>query len=157
MQIKKCPKCKNIKEKIFFYKDKQQKDGYASWCKECRELLRHDWASTHRELHLKRLIEYSQTLRGRYISYKSSANRRGINFDITQEEFNSFNNNNCHYCNDMINGIGIDRLNNNIGYIIENCVPCCSYCNKMKLNLDINFFINQCNKIVNNYKDTVGV
>ena len=40
----------------------------------------------------------------------------------------------CSYCNyfneEEINGI--DRVDNAKGYILENCIPCCKHCNRMK-------------------------
>lgn len=27
---------------------------------------------------------------------------------------------------------GIDRVDNSVGYVLSNCVPCCSTCNRMK-------------------------
>lgn len=27
---------------------------------------------------------------------------------------------------------GIDRVDNAVGYILENCIPCCEFCNKAK-------------------------
>lgn len=38
----------------------------------------------------------------------------------------------CHY-NYFYNGI--DRKDNDIGYVIENCVSCCDECNKAKRNM----------------------
>ena len=70
--------------------------------------------------------------------------------DLTsKKEFRNFILQNCYYCGcnpetvhrcertngDFIHN-GIDRMNNNIGYIIDNCVTCCSHCNKAKLNRD---------------------
>jgi hypothetical protein len=57
----------------------------------------------------------------------------------------------CYYCgeknyaciNDYIDDkckskfCGIDRMDNNIGYTIDNCVPCCIICNMMKGNKSI--------------------
>ncbi len=44
----------------------------------------------------------------------------------------------------------IDRLDNTKGYIIDNCVPCCSDCNEMKLDRKESDFINLVNLIHNN-------
>ena len=41
----------------------------------------------------------------------------------------------------------LHRKNSNIGYTIENCVPCCEMCNRMKLNYDINTFYKHIYKI----------
>lgn len=54
----------------------------------------------------------------------------------------------CHYCGEEIVGIGIDRVNNKIGYQVDNIVPCCAWCNKMKLVATKEDFINHCKKIV---------
>lgn len=48
---------------------------------------------------------------------------------------------NCEYCgrapmggtnSGFVKRNGIDRVNNDLGYIIENCVPCCKDCNRAK-------------------------
>lgn len=59
---------------------------------------------------------------------------RGYNFELTLEQFANLIINNCYYCNNINKkGFnGIDRMDNNIGYLIENCVPSCSICNYMK-------------------------
>ncbi|MEI8273908.1 MAG: hypothetical protein WCG08_14935 [Paludibacter sp.] len=45
----------------------------------------------------------------------------------------------CHYCGKE-GPNGIDRVNNQIGYIKENCVPCCKHCNYAKGDLSISDF-----------------
>ena len=36
---------------------------------------------------------------------------------------------------------GLDRVDNSIGYILENVVPCCVTCNSMKMAMSYNEFI----------------
>ncbi len=43
--------------------------------------------------------------------------------------------------------VGIDRMDNNIGYVLSNCVTCCGQCNIFKLNLSITDFLIHINKI----------
>ncbi len=50
----------------------------------------------------------------------------------------------CHYCGDEINGVGIDRVDSNIGYQMENIVPCCYQCNITKMDYSYNEFIELC-------------
>ncbi len=50
---------------------------------------------------------------------------------------------------------GIDRINNNKGYIIENCVPCCKRCNLMKSVLSEKEFYAHIEKILN-YRNQKG-
>lgn len=37
----------------------------------------------------------------------------------------------CHYCGSTDN-IGCDRINNDIGHTVDNCIPCCSRCNMIR-------------------------
>lgn len=49
--------------------------------------------------------------------------------------FKTMLNRGCFYCEGTLldnTGYNIDRKNNNLGYEIENCVPCCSICNRIK-------------------------
>lgn len=149
--MKECTKCKKKKYNTSFYKDKQQKNNLACWCKKCRKESRSKWVEKNRTKYLKRLIKYSKTLKGRFVSIKCGAKRREILFSLSLEDFKKMWNKNCYYCGGKIKGIGIDRINNNKGYIIKNCVPCCSICNKMKLTMNIEIFINHCKKIINNF------
>jgi hypothetical protein len=115
-----------------------------------------------------------------YSSYKRGAIGRNLDFDLTIEEFKSFTIKNCYYCNSEPSNIyqvknsktgeiragipilynGIDRLDNNKGYIKDNCIPCCGVCNRMKHAHDYNFFINHIVKIyefkVNKYGQSVN-
>jgi len=80
-----------------------------------------------------------------YSSYKNEAKRRNYNFAISLEDFKTLTKQNCYYCDiqpkqiysiKKTNGSyaynGIDRIDNSIGYILENCVPCCKICNRAK-------------------------
>ncbi|AGE50193.1 hypothetical protein ATCVCanal1_460L [Acanthocystis turfacea Chlorella virus Canal-1] len=58
------------------------------------------------------------------------------NFKLTEDEYYTLRNGNCSYCcrqttDSHMNGI--DRVNNNVGYIRSNCVTSCHDCNLMKL------------------------
>lgn len=76
--------------------------------------------------------------------YKSSAKLRDMKFKLTKFEFKNLIFKRCYYCNsppserkiystgDLIKVNGIDRIDNTKGYIINNCVPCCIVCNKIK-------------------------
>ena len=78
---------------------------------------------------------------------------RGFTFTISLEEFIVFWNKNCFYCGDKIDGIGLDRIDSNTGYEIENVVSCCRKCNMMKATSTYSFFINQCKKIVEHHNN----
>jgi len=69
----------------------------------------------------------------KYVKYKQSAKERNYAFDLTFDEFLTFWQKPCSYCNREIATIGIDRVDNTIGYVLVNCVSCCSICNSMKM------------------------
>lgn len=96
--------------------------------------------------------------------YRRTARNRGWEFDLTREDFISLVTSDCTYCGvepkirDKQNRVGIpvpvngvDRVDSNKGYIVNNTVSCCEVCNRMKLNYTKEDFILQCLKIVENY------
>jgi hypothetical protein len=92
---------------------------------------------------------YLSKLPIRYRSYIASANKRGIRFELTVEEFESICLHRCVYCGTN-NKIGVDRIYSSDGYTIENTQPCCATCNWMKSSLNPDVFINHIKKIFNN-------
>ena len=70
-------------------------------------------------------------------------------FDLTFNQFMNFWQKDCFYCGNKIETIGLDRIDNKIGYIKENIISCCWICNKMKNQLSANEFINKC-KVIGN-------
>ena len=79
-------------------------------------------------------------------AYTAGAVKRDLPFELSKKQFRDIITQPCHYCGDspsqvygegLYNGdfvfTGIDRANNSEGYTIENSLPCCTACNKMKL------------------------
>lgn len=77
--------------------------------------------------------------------YRRDAARRGLRFDLTEDEFYEICVQPCFYCGEQSsrafkpNGAhgefiytGVDRLDNEVGYTKENCVPSCRQCNSLK-------------------------
>jgi len=87
-------------------------------------------------------------LQASYSRYKSCAKKRKISFELTQEEFSLFWNKECSYCGSKIDTVGIDRVNNDLGYTKDNCVSCCKICNKMKLSLTLDEWYEHMYKIL---------
>jgi len=174
--MKTCTKCNVSKEKTEFYKKKAAKDGLKSWCKKCHKEdnrkreskyneTRRKYSETHKEEYrskkknyykknkdklLKEGKKWRQTFKGRLASYKRGAEKRNFIWELTDDEFNSFWNSKCHYCGEYIDGVGIDRMDSNIGYLKDNCVPCCTPCNTIKSSLNKEDFLNQVKKIYEN-------
>lgn len=96
--------------------------------------------------------------------YINGAKRRNLSWELTREQFASLLFGNCSYCgaeptqlvklNKHIAKVnGIDRVNNNLGYFIDNCKTCCQTCNMAKYTLSFDDFILWIKKIVNFWKD----
>ena len=81
------------------------------------------------------------------MDYIKGAQSRGYTFDLTYEQFIQFWQEPCFYCHARIPTIGLDRIYNKEHYVIDNIVPCCSVCNRMKSNLCAGVFIDKCKAI----------
>lgn len=87
------------------------------------------------------------TQAGRFYEYRRQAKGRSIVFDLSFEQFASFWNKPCCYCNEIVSPIGLDRLDNSVGYLIHNVASCCTMCNIMKKNHTREDFIKKCQLI----------
>ena len=92
-----------------------------------------------RDIFLKKLYEYHQ-----------GAKLRNLDWEISDEIALSMFKEKCYYCDSFNNINGIDRKDSNKGYIIDNCVPCCTQCNFMKLDKTIDDFYKMCEHISTN-------
>lgn len=99
-------------------------------------------------------LPYGEAAQNRlYTDYKKSAKYRKILFKLSKLEFFELTTGRCYYCGTHPSNVikspsnngdyvysGIDRLDNKIGYIIKNCVPCCKICNRAKREITENVF-----------------
>jgi hypothetical protein len=94
---------------------------------------------------LQKLSSGISNMRKLIRNYKNRAKIMGFEWDLTEEQFKEITQRDCHYCGIKPNGIvktiwyngdyiynGIDRIDNNKGYTIDNVVPCCKICNYAK-------------------------
>lgn len=90
--------------------------------------------------------------------YRHGARKRGLAWELTDEDFDRLTAENCFYCGSPpacrtkrvksvrhYNGDfvynGIDRIDNAVGYIPGNVLPCCGICNKAKRDLPFDDFL----------------
>jgi hypothetical protein len=103
----------------------------------------------------RKLSQKIVSIRRKIRQYKRDAKMREYNFDLTDEQFTEIIEKDCHYCGKKPknNGIyiynGIDRVNNNKGYSIDNVVPCCTECNCKKGILTLQEFQNWIERVYN--------
>lgn len=78
-----------------------------------------------------------------YCTYRQSAKQHGRDWELTREQVRVFTSQDCYYCGKPPRQVvrswsseyvynGIDRMDNDVGYIESNCVSCCIGCNKAK-------------------------
>ena len=91
-----------------------------------------EYNKQYREQNKESIQEYRRTPSGRFCDYKGNAKQRGIEFHLTEEQFESFWQKPCEYCGAEIETIGLDRLDSDGHYTIDNVVSCCWSCNKSK-------------------------
>lgn len=89
-----------------------------------------------------------------YSTYKRRAKIRNREFSLSREDFEKLIKGNCVYCGSEPKQIlkrlksrklqilynGVDRVNPEIGYILENSVSCCRHCNQSKSDLSVDQF-----------------
>jgi len=105
-----------------------------------------------------------------YSQYKKAAEDRGYVFNLSKDQVKRLVLANCYYCNSIplnkkyndhkkhysINYNGIDRLDNNIGYEIDNVVTACKYCNQAKHTMTATYFKEVLNRIFKAKQDRHG-
>lgn len=125
------------------------------WRKKNPERAKAIWKKS-REKHIEKrkkhskeyLIQQRKKPEFMFKQYESGAKQRNYKWRLTFNQFMTFWRKPCCYCGKKIETIGLDRIDNDRGYLINNVVSCCSECNLMKHKLNKNNFINQCKKIV---------
>ena len=137
-QVIKCSHCSKTYEPY-----RNSKGVYSKLCHSCREVQKA--AEARRPSRIRNYqAEAKRNLENNWIMFqRSSIEKRNKEVSLTKEEYFELIKKPCSYCNyyneDEINGI--DRVDNTKGYILENCIPCCKHCNRMKHILHPVFFI----------------
>lgn len=102
------------------------------------------------------------TLYSVYGYYKRNARLRNIEFKLTWEEFKFLLLKNCYYCGiigasfrkmkygDYARFNGVDRLDNDLGYLSSNSVSCCKECNQAKNDRSVTQFKSWVERIYGN-------
>lgn len=170
-----CTAHKRLEPIANFNTDITRDDGYSAVCKEYkskyyqtymedeshREAKRESSIKYHKEHPEKakeyyqnnkeeikeKILKYKQTDKGKFVSFISQANERKLEYSISQEEYLDLISNKCTYCGKE--GYGIDRVDSNDNYNIDNSYSCCTKCNYFKKKRTANEFETHINKIVN--------
>lgn len=124
---------------------------------------------TNRKAPVNKLPEGIAAMRKLYRNYRNAAIYRGYSFELTEEQFSRLTQADCFYCgrkptqvlsakNGMKQGYslngdythnGIDRMDNDQGYTLENSIACCKISNRAKQAMDMDDFIAWIQDLVN--------
>jgi hypothetical protein len=113
----------------------------------------------------------TRALVAHYNNYKNNAKTKGIEFSVDFDKFSELVKNKCHYCDhdpvlrDFSKYVGadysrnfatamttrvngLDKVDPDRGYTLDNVVPCCSDCNYAKHRLSQPAFVAMCRRVV---------
>lgn len=133
-------RCKCGKVKEIFEGNLLQKNSKG--CRTCT----HRWQLGPVEAGFRKVLRF----------YKTTLKDRGLTWQLTDDQCKELMIRNCFYCGTAPSRSkqsldfaynGIDRVDNSIGYALENCVPACRICNFMKGVLSLANFNSQIRKI----------
>ena len=132
-------------------------------CKSCAS------CSYKRRRQFKERVSPEQRLFNLTINQRERKTKGRVKNFLTLEEFKVIISKNCIYCGEPPSLIsydknkivenrellanGIDRINNEQHYTLENSAPCCPTCNKMKGVLTATQFLNHIKKINKNFNE----
>ncbi len=136
---------------------KKKRGGSYKYCSdECKDVVRKRHSRKCSKIYQDRIrlasdndIEWLVMFRINRI--KLGAKKRGLVFDLTYEFVSKFFKADCHYCGEKLHIVSLDRVESSIGYITSNVVPCCTWCNRMKLANDKEDFIAKCKAIASRF------
>ena len=130
-------KCECGKEKII--RGSHLRNGHT---KSCGCLYREAIIKRNRN---KRLNLGISSMRQLIMAYKRGAKKRGLEYELAEDQFAELTQKDCYYCGAKPNNIikhkesfgeyiynGLDRIDNIKGYTINNVVSCCHLCNSAK-------------------------
>ena len=115
-----CSECEIEKEESEFSK-RTDNGRLASNCKVCKR----NYKKAHYQSN-----KYEPSERWRYLLNRAKI--RNLDVTLTFEQFKNMVGQPCAYCGDDTSknvGSGLDRLNNSLGYSLDNVVVCCAKCN----------------------------
>lgn len=163
----------NCWEVIDFCEKRGEKQAYY-WnvkCVNCGIIVQknvRDINKAYRCRHCKLMPQGQSGFNELFCLYNRNAKIKKRKFDLTEEQFKILTSSNCYYCNakpSLVIGTkknittwgyyisnGIDRKDNSIGYIENNCVPCCAQCNRGKSDRGLIEFENYLINIYENSK-----
>jgi hypothetical protein len=124
------------------------RDYYHNHRARVRECQNAYYARTKAEQHIKRkayrdnnkdrIRAERRRVNTRYSRAKSGAKYFGRSWNIPLSVYRELMSSPCFYCKVSIaseSGSGLDRINNALGYEVDNVLTCCAVCNRLRMNV----------------------
>lgn len=144
--LKTCLWCNKEKQLADFGTNNAKKDRKSIYCKMCEQVRCEQYRNSTKGRQNR--IDYRKKIKGsarekvnrnravrrignRFRMNISVAARRGKSWTITIDQYKHLMQMPCHYCGGPLpeTAFGLDRLDNKVGYELQNVVPCCTLCN----------------------------
>lgn len=159
-----CYYCGTIQDKGFNGIDRQNSEiGYVvDNCVSCCQMCNYMKASLSVDAFLGRvehILTYNGRIQGRlfpemfpdynsasYVDYNKRASKKNLDFVLSRDEYLCLITQDCYLCGKNSNSQhlnGIDRIDNNKGYSMDNVKSCCANCNYMKKNYVLEDVLNK--------------
>ncbi|SAK95927.1 hypothetical protein AWB76_07220 [Caballeronia temeraria] len=119
MLLKTCTKCGESKTTSEFFSN--GRGGKQACCKVC-----------HSAVMAEQYKLPSRLVRSRFYAYRSHDKVKARSNDLTLEFFLERIERPCEYCGTTSHPRGLDRLDNSLGHLMTNVVPCCAECNRLR-------------------------
>lgn len=131
--IKKCSTChKEQNAQEYHTRKLSEKDGYRHECKTCTS-------------------KKGQTPKAKHLSMKYDAVKRNYQWTLEEQDTSGLFLSDCYYCGkpsrEEVKIHGLDRVENDRGYHLDNVVPCCYDCNIAKATQTQQDFIDMCTRV----------
>ena len=97
--------------------------------------------------------KYNKKFKGKHNTYKQHAKVKNREFSLTLAEFTYILLQTCSYCGENNKPMGIDRIDNDKPYILSNSISCCETCNRAKLKMSKEEFLNWVTKLYYHNKE----
>jgi hypothetical protein len=127
-----CKLCKKAVERRYYL---SHRDVILAKSKVYNDLHQDEITKYHKKLNLEKGHEHRRKPKNRYIILKGLAKRRKLEFNITKKDYFTLISYPCHYCQKSLldeTGGGLDRIDNDKGYTLDNVLSCCGTCNKIR-------------------------
>ena len=134
---KTCSRCKVEKELTTDNFDPRSRntDGYDGICRTCKSIGRKIRYAKNPEKYRTHNRALGLVPASRFSRFKKRCVYADKDFNLTFQQWSSLVlDKSCHYCEGPLEtkGCALDRKDNAVGYSVENCVPCCKECNRIK-------------------------